>query len=433
MILIDIILWNTKYLNRQKKEDAQMTYLYEIEAKVLEDYKIRVETIQFFHQFLSQEEYAKIEWRTWLPDECRTEEEYSLNLEYEHWDIIFSLDKQGYIDDIRIEVNEIKEIPFQIKYLPHLTGVFIILHGSPDFPTILCDLYQLKHLTINYHYDINEQIKNPLVIPSMIANLRQLEELDLSDCQIHSLPPEICTLSHLKELNLSNNELPTLPKNFGDLLNLEVLRLEDNQISELPESMRHLQKLQQLCLLRNKMKVIPEWIGDLKNLIGLNLEHNDITIIPQSLENLHKLKYLNLSNNKIQTLPEIFGSMPDFDELDMSHNQLSVLPHSLANCQNLRSLDVEYNSISHVPEVYKKLVNMQKLEVGNNLFEEIPEFIQNFHELERISFESCKLKDVPNFLIALPKIFQSQIFLANNPFINLVDIKRRFPHTPFYD
>lgn len=72
-----------------------------------------------------------------------------------------------------------------------------------------------------------EQSHDPL------ETLSNTQELNLSSCELESLPNQINELHALTKLNLVNNQLCTLPLDLS-LPNLRVVRLEKNRFKEIP-------------------------------------------------------------------------------------------------------------------------------------------------------------------------------------------------------
>lgn len=69
-------------------------------------------------------------------------------------------------------------------------------------------------------------------IPPGIANLTNLEILNLANNHIEELPVSISSMPKLRILNLSINRLTALPRGFGAFPVLEVLDLSYNNLSE---------------------------------------------------------------------------------------------------------------------------------------------------------------------------------------------------------
>ena len=73
------------------------------------------------------------------------------------------------------------------------------------------------------------------------SNRSSIETLDLSRCDLASLPAELKDCLQIKELDLSKNELDSLPTWFGLFKDLEVLHLSSNQFKHLPQVLQQCQ------------------------------------------------------------------------------------------------------------------------------------------------------------------------------------------------
>jgi Leucine-rich repeat (LRR) protein len=108
-----------------------------------------------------------------------------------------------------------------------------------------------------------------------LSVLPKLEFLNLSDCQIEFLPPNISKLSHLKKLMLGNNKLTALPPEIRKLPKLKELIF-----SQYPDDFRKLteeQKLQMLSLLPHAKILLTEYGGGVHGRYRLGAETVRVT------------------------------------------------------------------------------------------------------------------------------------------------------------
>lgn len=89
-------------------------------------------------------------------------------------------------------------------------------------------------LTSYTHLIDNKTLKKSSVaaVPPGLANLPNLEILNLANNQIEELPLSLSSMPKLRILNLSINRLYNLPRGFGAFPVLEVLDLTYNNLNE---------------------------------------------------------------------------------------------------------------------------------------------------------------------------------------------------------
>ena len=76
-----------------------------------------------------------------------------------------------------------------------------------------------------------------LNLPTDLAKLQEVEELNISCKSMHYIPKEIDNLIGLRYLELSNNYLISIPKSVANLENLIYLNLNINNITSLPKEL----------------------------------------------------------------------------------------------------------------------------------------------------------------------------------------------------
>jgi hypothetical protein len=90
-------------------------------------------------------------------------------------------------------------------------------------------------------------------IPAEIANMQQLQLLELKANDLHTLPQELAYLSKLKTLDLSDNPALTNVNPVTKLVNLENLYLYGCDLQVLPADIGNLIHLKQLGLAGNRI------------------------------------------------------------------------------------------------------------------------------------------------------------------------------------
>ena len=134
-----------------------------------------------------------------------------------------------------------------------------------------------------------------------------LTRLDLSNCGLTELPPEIGTLSSLEFLNLGKNPLSTLPDTFTGLTSLRIL-----------------------FFLACEFTVVPEILGQMRSLYMLSFKANKVREVPAAALS-PKLGWLILSDNQIERLPDTIGKCTGMRKLLLAGNRLTNegLPDSM--------------------------------------------------------------------------------------------------------
>ncbi|MEH2149406.1 leucine-rich repeat domain-containing protein [Nostoc sp.] len=227
-----------------------------------------------------------------------------------------------------------------------------------SLPPEICQLSNLTTLSL-----FNNQLSS---LPLEICQLSNLTELDLSDNQLSSLPLEICQLSNLTELYLNKNQLSSLPPEICQLSNLTELYLYNNQLGSLPPEICQLSNLTRLNLSENQLSSLPLEICQLSNLTTLYLNKNQLTSVPLEICQLSYLTRLNLSENQLTSVPLEISQLSNLTTLSLFNNQLSSLPSEISQLSNLTWLYLNNNQLSSLPPEISQLSNLIRLSLDNN-------------------------------------------------------------------
>uniref|UniRef100_A0A0E0C086 Uncharacterized protein n=1 Tax=Oryza meridionalis TaxID=40149 RepID=A0A0E0C086_9ORYZ len=236
------------------------------------------------------------------------------------------------------------------------------------------------------------------MLRKVLCALENLEILNLSACNFHSLPDSIGHLQNLQDLNLSlSSFLVTLPSSIGTLQSLHLLNLKGcGNLEILPDTICSLQNLHFLNLSQcGVLQALPKNIGDLSNLLHLNLSQcTDLESIPTSIGRIKSLHILDLSHcSSLSELPGSIGGLHELQILILSHHASSLaLPVSTSHLPNLQTLDLSWNlGLEELPESIGNLHSLKTL----ILFQcwslrKLPESITNLMMLESLNFVGCE-------------------------------------------
>ncbi|NGX37351.1 MAG: Internalin-A [Chlamydiae bacterium] len=196
--------------------------------------------------------------------------------------------------------------------------------------------------------------------------LTQLQELDLSENEITSIPSEIWQLTQLRTLRLYGNQLISIPPEIGQLPLLKVFGLSGNQITTIPSEIGQLPQLRALDLSYNQLTIIPTEIGEWTTLLELDLSGNQIAAIPSEIGQLTLLENLDLSHNQLTTIPSEIGQLTLLEILDLYDNQLTTIPSEIGQLPQLRGLFLSDNQIETIQRDIDDWSQLKKHALSDN-------------------------------------------------------------------
>jgi hypothetical protein len=173
----------------------------------------------------------------------------------------------------------------------------------------------------------------------------RVNELDLEDYALHTLPPIIGALSELVSLNLDKNNLRVIPATLGACSLLTSLQVEYNQLEALPEELGMLTNLTYLTCSVNRLSALPVSMGKLKALTYLSASANRISTLPEGVSTLSALQHLSLNENRLVRLPDNLGALVNLNALYLDDNELPSLPISILQLEKLGTVEVGNNRL----------------------------------------------------------------------------------------
>lgn len=218
--------------------------------------------------------------------------------------------------------------------------------------------------------------------------LGNLNDLNIDSCKLLYLP--IDTLSKLKGLKRLtirtrsadwglSKSLDLNATSFQSLKELEILNLIDCNLRTIPEGAFCDLPLQILNLTRNRIRSTDNLgisvkactVGGEGDLRVLDLSRNELTTLPESWSaaKLRRLQQLNLEHNKIHNISgEALAGLPSLRIFNISYNQLEVLPNFLfAHSRDFQEIHLQYNKLFLIPRgIFHKLEQLLILDLSGN-------------------------------------------------------------------
>lgn len=182
------------------------------------------------------------------------------------------------------------------------------------------------------------------------ARRKNATSLSLMSLSLTKVPTALGELRQLQDLDLSDNHLQEIPSSLGQLQQLEWLVLRNNQLREIPAALGNLWQLQALDLSDNQLRELPATLSELQQLIVLILNNNQLREIPDTLGELRQLRHFYLDGNQLRIVPAAIGKLQQLETLDLYDNQLQELDVALTACKKLSELGLHGNSDLRIPD-----------------------------------------------------------------------------------
>lgn len=238
--------------------------------------------------------------------------------------------------------------------------------------------YNTIFSVLEYERDYETLTQKELIDLINDAKENNWKALDLSNCGLTELPPEIGILENLEyldltsEINNSNvnkkvcNIIETLPKEIGNLKNLKELALYGIRLNSLPSEIKNLKQLEYINLNENNFEKFPEELTFLEKLEFFALDNVNYSI-PSSIVQLKNLIYLYLPDIMLKILPDYIGELTNLRIIYLGRGKLEKLPETLNNLTNLVKLSIEGNPI--VKNIPPEIFNQNPQQVINYILQ----------------------------------------------------------------
>ncbi|KAM9765342.1 leucine-rich repeat serine/threonine-protein kinase 1 [Menidia menidia] len=263
----------------------------------------------------------------------------------------------------------------------------------------------------------------PVALNSQDVICSGLQQVNLCQNQLKSLPTGLLHLTRLQKLSAAKNQLTVLFElpdgvNWIGLRKMEELDVSDNLIKSLPTVVMHcLKSLSSLDVSGNSLSSFPDpWACPLKRCkcSGNLIEHlpNTISIFWRT-----QLQEVDFSDNRLTELPSYIFELEAVSSLRLCGNRIATLPApNKWKCSKLRSLDLSRNQLGKTNEVPKTrrqafLTTWSRRDPDPVCPIEFPTILRD--SLEVLSLSDNQLECVPQSVCDLHSL--TELYLSNNP------------------
>lgn len=299
------------------------------------------------------------------------------------------LDQITHLDLSKQLLNNVPDLIFQ---LPNLSNLNLSHNNLQEIPNQLYKLKELRSLNLSYNPLI---LKDSKTKPSVGLSLLNLEA-SLVKVSTKKINKFLSRFPNLEDLNLSNNQLNTLPKHLLKLKLIQQLSVQANTLTHLPSNLHKLSELKYLDLSSNEELDLENTAPDffkLKKLHTLKLKNNKLTTLPIVLYRAISLKKLDCSNNELSTISNKILQLTRLNHFDASNNKLNNLPNGFSLLENLRTIDLSVNQISTIP-LLSHMYDLDVLNISDNPITSLPKWFNRLHSLKQLNLSSTKLRKV---------------------------------------
>lgn len=202
-----------------------------------------------------------------------------------------------------------------------------------------------------WNYEVVVQgFKTQVVVSETIIGEVNSGEITTLEGTLNPINPEQYSIvrSFLDSCNLSEIDVrDVVGLSWNDI---DEIQLSNYEIESIPANVNQLSFVNRLYLDSNKIRSIPVEIGELDSLLALSLRNNLLDTLPLELGNCIGLTSLDLSENNLVSLHATLGSQNKIKSLEISNNQIELFPNEVLNLSFLSTFDMSNNGISSIPD-----------------------------------------------------------------------------------
>ena len=327
----------------------------------------------------------------------------------------------GTVAELKLANSGLTEIPREIGGLTNLTLLDLQNNFLDVIPQEVCELelsgttvkkdanvvcteaaanYEILVILLNANsgntlgWDVNDKTMKSW-FGVVLHGDGTVVELNIGDTSLDTIPSEIANLSNLQYLNIENNFIDVLPREVCALETRgTVIEKDPNVTCEVDPGL----------LVSNYEALVALYNANADAQVELGWDLNDTTMQSWSRVTLHgdgTVKNLSFSRLDLTTIPPEMGSLTNSVSLDFNFNLISSLPREMGNLTSLQELYLFRNELTSVPPELGNLFNLTTLVLGDNDLTTVPAELGNLTNLTQLDLQGNPLASLPPEVCAL--------------------------------
>lgn len=273
------------------------------------------------------------------------------------------------ITEIELSNKGLKLFPEEILKCENLRVLNLSENGLINLPKELGTLTKLKELDLSRNQGLSFLDLGIIFKEAYF----QLDKLNLKNCEMGHLPPEIGMQNGLKELNVSGNLLNNLPYSITRLAKMKVLDASNNRIEDITWQVHQWWALKRLDISNNQEMKTEELIFALSTLDHLDyLAVSHLTHLPKEVKDLN------------------------VDELVISNSQIDRflrVPTS-SKIKKLAFVSCKFKDAEKVAETIEEFVKPDFLRLNNIASSDLHYFMKIRCEIDSVDIRSNNLRNI---------------------------------------
>ncbi|HTF16889.1 MAG TPA: hypothetical protein VK658_02385 [Chryseolinea sp.] len=259
-------------------------------------------------------------------------------------------------------------------------------------------------------------------LPEKVAACVNLTHLDISGCQIQTLPAWLSDLKHLESLTVTKSGLRRLKLKSVHIRSLNHVDLSYNELRRIPKGLVAFDSLEEMNLTGNRLKTLPKFLNRFPKLALLNLGFNHIR--HNRMKSNNNLKSVNLAHNGLKEMSFSLAGFTKLISINLSYNSLTRITKDLGG-KNLLAVNLYNNRLDHIPGIILQHSAMMNLDLSHNEITHVPASINKMSGLNVLSLWDNQVAQLPLELTRLPNL--STLYLQDNQLAVLTDSLSRLP------